>query len=185
VIVRRWLLALAGAIGLLLPLGMPMRAATTHQIEIVDFAFSPATLTITAGDTVIWTNSDAVAHSATGSGFDSGLLGQGDSYSVTFSAAGTYDYLCTPHPTMTGRIVVQPAAAPGIPNVAMDARATAPPGWLAITALALLGFIASWLAHGSRGVRGTHPQTAALSGSRRAGAGRLLATQVPANKARK
>jgi amicyanin len=134
VIVRRSLLALAGASALLLPFGTPMRAASTHQVAIVDFAFSPATLTITEGDTVTWTNSDAVAHTATGSGFDSGLLDQGESYSLTFSAAGTYDYLCTPHPTMTGQVVVQAAAPGAVPNVAMDGPA-AWSAWLALLAL--------------------------------------------------
>src|SRR5918994_4917716 len=94
---------------------VPVLAATTHAVDIVDFAFSPAILTISAGDTVTWTNRDAVAHTATGDGFDSGDLAQGGSYSVTFAAPGTYDYLCTPHPTMTGRIVVQAAPAPSPP----------------------------------------------------------------------
>jgi amicyanin len=131
---RRWLLALVAAAGLLLPHSAPMRAAMTHEVEIVDFAFSPATVTIAVGDTVTWTNADAVAHTATGAGFDSGLLEQGESYSVTFTAPGTYDYLCTPHPTMTGRIVVQaaapaPSAAPGaaVPDVAMAGPAGASP----------------------------------------------------------
>jgi plastocyanin len=155
VILRRWLLALAGAIGLLLPVGIPVRAATTHQVAIVDFAFSPATLTITAGDTVTWTNSDTVAHTATGSGFDSGLLDQGDSYSFTFSAAGTYDYVCTPHPTMTGQIVVQAAtasvASPGtVPNVAIDDPKASTTTWLGVALLGLAGGIAVWLVRGSR-----------------------------------
>jgi amicyanin len=130
--------------------------AATHTVTIADFAFEPATLTITAGDTVTWTNQDAVAHTATSTSgaFDSGTLEQGESFSVTFTEPGTYDYLCTPHPTMTGQIVVvaapaapaatpAPSAAPGsgsIPDVAM-----APP-WIdapyarlaALAALAVL-----------------------------------------------
>jgi plastocyanin len=116
--------ALAGAGG--------ARAGTSHEVDIVDFAFSPQTLVIQAGDTVTWTNLDVVEHTATGASFDSGLLAQGESYSLTFTTPGTYDYLCTPHPTMTGTIVVQAAptapsagatAAPstggGLPDVAM------------------------------------------------------------------
>jgi amicyanin len=154
VTVRRWLIALAGATALLLPFGIPLRAATTHPVEIVDFAFNPATLTISVGDTVTWTNSDAVEHTATGSGFDSGLLDQSESYSLTFSAEGTYDYLCTPHPTMTGQIVVQPAAeaTPGtVPNVAMERP---PPSAAWIAALALVAIIASAIVyHSPRAVR--------------------------------
>ena len=154
--VRRWLFALAGAAALLLPLGMTMRAATTHQVEIVDFAFTPATLTISVGDTVTWTNGDAVEHTATGSGFDSGLLGQGESYSVTFSEAGTYDYLCTPHPTMTGQIIVQaaaaPAASPGtVPNVAMHPPEAPPAGWLPVAVWGVVGVVGLWLICHARG----------------------------------
>lgn len=87
---------------------------TDHAVEIVDFAFSPATLTITTGDTVTWTNADSVVHTATSTtgAFDSGDLAQGQSYTLTLTEPGTLDYLCTPHPSMTGRIVVVAAAAP-------------------------------------------------------------------------
>jgi amicyanin len=115
------------------------RAGTSHAVEIADFAFSPQSLTIQVGDTVTWTNLDQVAHTATSTtgAFDSGLFGQNESYSFTFTQAGTYDYLCTPHPTMTGRIVVEAApAAPApsqatggggtIPDVAMRASASEP-----------------------------------------------------------
>lgn len=111
------------------------RAGTSHTVDIADFAFSPATLTIQVGDTVTWTNLDTVQHTATSTSgaFDSGLLDQNGSYSFTFTQPGTYDYLCTPHPYMTGQIVVQaaPAATPaanqdtggggGIPDVSMAA----------------------------------------------------------------
>jgi amicyanin len=126
------MIALAAAIGLLLLAGTaasPARAGAGHAIEIVDFAFSPASLTISVGDTVTWTNADAVVHTATSTSgaFDSGDLAQGESYSLTFTAAGTYDYLCTPHPSMTGTIVLEaaaPTAAPtpaggALPDVAM------------------------------------------------------------------
>ena len=102
--------------------------AATHAVEIADFAFAPATLTITVGDTVTWTNQDAVAHTATSTTgvFDSGDLEQGESYSVTFTAPGTYDYLCTPHPSMTGRVVVLAAATP-VPATPAPASATPAP----------------------------------------------------------
>jgi amicyanin len=121
--------------------------AATHAVAIADFAFAPATLTITVGDTVTWTNEDAVEHTATSTGgaFDSGLLAQGESFSFTFTAAGTYDYLCTPHPTMTGRIVVLAAtatAAPsdpppgGLPDVAMPTEPANPSGLIGMALLA-------------------------------------------------
>ena len=154
-------LLVAGLLAAALP--GPARAAT-HDVEIVDFAFAPATLTITAGDTVRWTNSDAVEHTATSmsGAFDSGLLAQGESYSMTFTTPGTYDYLCTPHPTMTGRIVVVAAASPsapapsasaapatdgGLPNVAME-RASPPPRTPAALVGAALLAAAALLARG-------------------------------------
>lgn len=114
----------------------PTRAGTDNLVEITDFAFSPAELTITVGDSVTWTNLDAVEHTATATdgSWDTGLLGQGESGSITFTAPGTYDYLCTPHPSMTGRIVVVAASQPSataapapsggdLPDVAMSAAA--------------------------------------------------------------
>jgi amicyanin len=124
----RLLLAAAAAALLVASVAIAPARGATHAVAIAEFAFSPATLTITAGDTVTWTNEDAIAHTATSinGGFDSGDLEQGESYAVTFTTPGTYDYLCTPHPSMTGRIVVvassAPAATPapsgGLPNVA-------------------------------------------------------------------
>lgn len=95
----------------------------THQVQIVDFAFTPATLTISAGDTVTWTNGDQVVHTATSTSgaFDSGDLAPGASFSLTFTTPGTYDYLCTPHPTMTGKIVVVAAAEPAAPTASASA----------------------------------------------------------------
>jgi amicyanin len=120
---RRGALALLLAGLVLLLLGsIELARAATQTVTISDFAFSPAALTITEGDTVTWTNTDPVVHTVTSTtgAFDSGDLAQDDSFSFTFTTAGTYDYFCTPHPTMTGQIVVQAAtpAAP-LPNVAM------------------------------------------------------------------
>ncbi len=71
------------------------------------FFFSPTPLTIAAGDTVRWTNPDAIPHTSTGPGWDTGVLLTGDANSHTFTTAGTFDYLCTIHPTqMQARIVV-------------------------------------------------------------------------------
>jgi hypothetical protein len=60
------------------------------------------------GDTVTWTNQGPSIHTATANdgSFNSGNLDDGKSYSKTFTSAGTISYICTPHPFMTGRIVV-------------------------------------------------------------------------------
>jgi len=82
----------------------------THNIDIKNFAFSPKTLTIKVGDTVAWTNSDLTRHTVTsdsGSGLDSSLLSQGQSYTYTFTESGTFNYHCAPHPYMKGTITVE------------------------------------------------------------------------------
>lgn len=84
-------------------------AQTTHTVVIKDFAFTPANLTIKAGDTVTWINQDGAAHSAwesTGNAFDTGLLSQGQSASLTFGSAGSFNYRCRPHGNMRGSITI-------------------------------------------------------------------------------
>jgi plastocyanin len=79
-----------------------------NEVYIVDMAFSPASITVTAGTTVKWTNKDGVAHNVTSTGglFESGNFGNGSSYSHQFNDAGTFSYFCTLHPSMTGTVVV-------------------------------------------------------------------------------
>ncbi|MBS3074127.1 cupredoxin domain-containing protein [Candidatus Pacearchaeota archaeon] len=95
------------------PLGQDTGDVTTvsetHNIKIIDFAFTPLTLTVNQGDTIVWTNVDSAKHTVTsnsGSELDSALLGKGESYSHTFSTKGTFKYHCTPHPGMTGLVQV-------------------------------------------------------------------------------
>jgi len=91
-------------------------AQGTQAIDIANFAFSPASVTIEAGTTVTWTNSDGVTHTATGTGgeFDTGNIASGASASITFDNEGTFNYICSIHPQMTGTIVV--TAAGGEPT---------------------------------------------------------------------
>lgn len=80
----------------------------SNTVKIQNFAFSPATLTVTAGTTVTWKNFDDVAHTATSDNgvFDSGSLAKDETYTYTFDEAGTFNYHCTPHPQMTAKVVV-------------------------------------------------------------------------------
>jgi len=82
-----------------------------QEVTIQDFSYSPATLTVAAGTTVVWTNEDAVGHTVTAADgievgaaptglFDSGILDQGDTFEFTFDEPGTYFYLCRPHASM-------------------------------------------------------------------------------------
>jgi LPXTG-motif cell wall-anchored protein len=90
-------------------------AAASTTVTIQDFAFSPKSITIDVGDTVTWRNTDDVAHSATAEdgSFDTGTFGKGASRSETFDTAGTFQYICTPHPFMKGTINVNAASGGG------------------------------------------------------------------------
>ncbi len=78
-------------------------------VSISNFAFSPASITVKVGDTVTWTNQDSATHTvvADDGSFKSGDLGQGATFSFTFSKAGSFTYKCGIHPNMTGTVVVQ------------------------------------------------------------------------------
>ncbi|MBS3091281.1 cupredoxin domain-containing protein [Candidatus Pacearchaeota archaeon] len=82
----------------------------TYNVNIRGFAFSLSTITINAGDTVIWTNNDPTGHTVTsdsGSELSSSTLSKGNTYSHTFNTAGTYSYHCTPHPGMKAKVIVR------------------------------------------------------------------------------
>jgi plastocyanin len=76
------------------------------QVRIANFTFSPATVTIRAGQTVEWANRDVVAHTVDLSGVISNVLNRGDTYTQRFTAPGTYPYICSIHPFMHGTVVV-------------------------------------------------------------------------------
>jgi plastocyanin len=90
--------------------GAGIGAARSASIEIDNHAYSPAILTIAAGTTVTWKNDDDTAHNvrATDKAFASGALDTDDTYRHTFAAPGEYEYFCTLHPYMVGKIVVTP-----------------------------------------------------------------------------
>jgi plastocyanin len=89
-------------------------SAAVRPVDIADFKFVPQTVTITAGDTVTWTNRDAAAHSARVGGVGTtAVLTQGRSGSLVFMNAGTFPYDCGVHgSSMTGTVIVQAAATP-------------------------------------------------------------------------
>jgi len=91
-------------------------ADSDPEVEIVNFAFKPEALTVSVGTEVTFTNADAYSHTATaGSGasplpdiFDSGSLGQGETFTFVFEDPGTLAYYCAIHPNMEGTIIVEP-----------------------------------------------------------------------------
>jgi plastocyanin len=83
--------------------------ADAAQIVIKDFMFTPNTLTIKAGATVIWANKDDEPHtvvSDTGL-FRSGAVDTEETFSFKFDKPGTYHFTCSVHPRMIGTIVVE------------------------------------------------------------------------------
>jgi plastocyanin len=85
------------------------QTAKAGEIQIEDMAFDPASVTVKKGATVKWTDKDGITHtvtSDTGSELQSPELGKGQSYSHTFTTAGTYKYHCSIHPNMTGTVIV-------------------------------------------------------------------------------
>ena len=78
------------------------------SVSIIDFAFEPAELTVSAGSAVTWTNNGAAPHTATASdqSFDTSVLNPGDNASHTFTEPGEFAYFCAFHPSMTGTVIV-------------------------------------------------------------------------------
>jgi hypothetical protein len=94
---------------------------------MADFSFSPATITVTEGDTVTWTNSGPdEPHTATGNGFDTGQVAVGSSASATFSRAGDFPYVCSLHANMSGTVRVLAAASGGGEDTGTASDAPAP-----------------------------------------------------------
>jgi plastocyanin len=92
------------------------RAADT-QVQIDNFTFIPQRITVKAGTTVTWTNTDDIPHTVASSTkvFKSKALDTNDKFSFTFTTPGAYEYFCSLHPHMTGAVVVEtPAASSGM-----------------------------------------------------------------------
>lgn len=84
-------------------------AASEDIVIAKDFMFAPTTITIKAGSTVTWKNTDDEPHTVVSDSgvFRSGALDTNESFSFRFDKPGTYHYACSIHPRMVGTIVVQ------------------------------------------------------------------------------
>jgi plastocyanin len=97
--------------------------AAKNEVSIVegasdlgDKAYRPSLIKIKVGDSITWTNNDSItphtvtegnpANNVPTSGFNSGLLSQGQTFKHKFDKAGAIEYFCTLHPTMIGKVVV-------------------------------------------------------------------------------
>jgi plastocyanin len=95
------------------PAPVPGRPGSA-RVNVVDFAFTPARLSVHAGDTVSWVNTGQAPHTVTPSGgapFGTSMLAAGATYRTTVRAVGTFRYVCAFHPQMAGTLEVLPASA--------------------------------------------------------------------------
>jgi plastocyanin len=90
----------------------PVAAASAPAGPIVEAVVEglkfPEEIRVPVGATVRWVNKDPLAHTVTAAGvWDSGLVEPGKTFEFTFKTAGTYNYICTPHPFMKGTVIVE------------------------------------------------------------------------------
>lgn len=92
-------------------------ASRATGVTIVDYAFDPKDVTIKPGTTVRWTNTgtskDGHTVTADDGSYDSGVLKEGDTFTHTYDAEGTFSYICSVHPSMKGTVVVAAASSGG------------------------------------------------------------------------
>ena len=92
------------------PAEEPSGGGGAAEVSMESIKFTPDSVSVSAGDTVTWTNNDTVGHDVTGDNFKSGKPGameNGDTYENTFDKAGTFEYVCTVHPGMEGSVTVK------------------------------------------------------------------------------
>jgi plastocyanin len=87
----------------------PARTPVTHTVTIEGMRFTPESLTVKVGDSVVWVNRDMFPHTATSKdgGFDSGSVDPEKSWTFTAQKAGDFRYVCSFHPTMKGTLRIE------------------------------------------------------------------------------
>jgi plastocyanin len=101
----------ASLLGLALAATVGSSGATQAKeltVTIDGLKFEPAAVTVSRGDTVVWINKDPFPHTVTARGaFDSREIAAGKSWKLTARKTGTFQYVCTLHPTMKGALTVE------------------------------------------------------------------------------
>lgn len=109
-------MALAEKISILTETPAPAAEAPADAIKvnIAKMKYDQPELTIKVGETVTWINTEAMPHNVAfqagvvgDAKMDGAMLKKDQSYSITFNEVGTYDYHCTPHPFMKGKVIVE------------------------------------------------------------------------------
>jgi plastocyanin len=100
------------AVAVFLPGWTVVAQAAETVVDQIGLKFAPTTVTINAGDSIKFTNSDPFTHDVTvvspdGSSSDKGLQHHGTNNSVVFAKAGTYSIICKMHPNMKATVIVK------------------------------------------------------------------------------
>ena len=105
----RLFLGLLAALILTTCLGPEAKAEAAPSVHIDNFTFTPQEITITRGTTLTWVNDDDIPHTvaATGRAFRSKAMDTEQKFSFTFTEPGTYEYFCSLHPHMQGKVIVK------------------------------------------------------------------------------
>lgn len=80
---------------------------STRDVKIQNFAYNPEITTIKKGESVTWKNYDSAQHTATSQEFDSLTISEGKTFTQRFDKEGIYEYYCSLHPNMKGRVAVE------------------------------------------------------------------------------
>ena len=107
----------------------PRRPVTTQSVSILDFSFSPQSITIVTNDTVQWTNNGNATHDSSEDNgrWSSGNILPGGTFSQTFANGGTFTYHCAVHPFMTGSVSVNTPTPSPSPTDTLTPTATVTP----------------------------------------------------------
>jgi plastocyanin len=99
----------SAAVAALAAVTLGAAAPAPSVIKIDNFTFGPTATTVPVGTTVTWVNEDDIPHTvvATDKSFKSKVLDTDEKFSFTFAHAGTYEYFCSIHPHMTGKVIVR------------------------------------------------------------------------------
>ena|ERR687886_536565 len=126
-----WLVAFSFLAVLAVLMFVPSAGAQQDQgtmVSIENFAFNPPNISVAPGTTVTWVNNDTVPHTTTADDgtWDSETLQPGQSFSFTFSSAGTFPYHCEIHPSMRGTVTVGGGGGAGMGVQSAPITAEAP-----------------------------------------------------------
>ncbi|MFD8499603.1 plastocyanin/azurin family copper-binding protein [Amycolatopsis sp. NPDC059657] len=113
----------------------PAASGSAKSVEAMGYKFTPASVSIAVGDTITWTNHDTAPHNVVITDgpekFTSPTLQTGQTFSFTFTKAGTYSYYCSIHPDMKASVTVAggstPTSSPSTPPTSETTKPTPTP----------------------------------------------------------